>query len=165
MPLRYAFHIAVILAFLAFKSPAQTPAPPPTTKPALSQAELEKNFEKTMTNAVLAGSFTMGDSDKPPARDKYTLGKVTKKQGDVWIFVATIQYGTHNISVPLEIPVKWAGDTAVISVTDVGVAALGKYTARVMIYGDEYVGIWGSSDGSHGGKMWGRIEHPTTQPK
>ena len=160
MPSRHVLSLIFILSLINIRAGAQTPA----TKPAPSQAELEKAFEKTMTDAVLTGSFSLGKADKPPARDQYTLGSVTKKEGDVWIFVATIQYGTHNISVPLEIPVKWAGDTAVISVTDVGIPGLGKYTARVMIFGNQYAGIWGSSDGSHGGQMWGKIEHPTTQP-
>ena len=136
----------------------------PTTQPSPSQAELDKKFAQTISNAVLSGSFTMGNSDKPPAEDKYTLGSVTKKEGDTWIFVSTIQYAGHNISVPLEIPVKWAGDTAVISVTDVGVPGLGKYTARVMIFGDQYAGIWSSADRSHGGQMWGKITHPATPP-
>jgi hypothetical protein len=60
--------------------------------------------------------------------------------------------------------VKWAGDTPVISVTDVGVPGLGTYTARVVVYGDQYAGIWSTSDGSHGGQMWGKLEHPTTKP-
>ena len=158
MPSRFLLPFIVAFCLFTFHTLAQEP----TTKPVPSQAELEKKFEKTMTDAVLAGSYTMGN--KAPAEDQYTLGSVTKKEGDVWIFVTTIQYAGHNISVPLEIPVKWAGDTAVISVTDVGVPGLGKYTARVMIFGDQYAGIWSSSDGSHGGQMWGKIEHPATQP-
>jgi hypothetical protein len=140
--------------------------PAPTTRPTLSKAELEKKFEKTMSNAVMSGSFTMNGSDRPPGHDKYTLGSVTRKEGaaDIWIFTTNIQYGGHNVSLPLEIPVKWADDTPVISVTNFGVPGLGTYTARVVIYGDQYAGIWGSSDGSHGGQMWGKIEHPTTQP-
>ena len=158
---RHSFILLAALLLAGFPALAQQS----TTRPSPSQADLERQFEKLMTDAVMNGSFTMGSSDKPPARDKYTLGSVTKKEGDIWIFVATIQYGTHNISVPLEIPVKWAGDTAVISVTDVGVPGLGKYTARVLIFGDQYAGVWGSSDGSHGGQMWGKIEHPaTTKP-
>lgn len=151
--------MSVILSLFAIPCFAQLK---PATQP--SQAELEKKFSETMSNAVMAGSFTMNGSDRPPAQDKYTLGSVTKKEGDIWIIVATIQYGAHNVSLPLEIPVKWAGDTPVISVTKIGFPGLGSYTARVLVYGDQYVGIWGSADGSHGGQMWGKIEHPATQP-
>ena len=151
--------MSVILSLFTIPCFAQ---PKPATQP--SQAELEKKFSETMSNAVMAGSFTMNGSDRPPAQDKYTLGSVTKKDGDIWIIVATIQYGDHSVSLPLEIPVKWAGDTPVISVTKIGFPGLGSYTARVLVYGDQYVGIWGSADGSHGGQMWGKIEHPATQP-
>jgi hypothetical protein len=161
-------NLSKILLFTVFSSCIAISAsaqPKPATQP--SKAELEKKFEKTMSNAVMNGSFTTNNSDRPPGHDKYTLGPVTKKEGtaDTWIFVATIQYGGHNVSLPLEIPVKWADDTPVISVTDFGVPGLGTYTARVLVYGEQYVGIWSTSDGSHGGQMWGKIEHPaTTQP-
>jgi hypothetical protein len=141
--------LGVVFASIASAGPATQP----------SRAELEKKFEKTMSNATLVGSYTMNGSNKPPADDKYTLGAVTKKDGDNWVITATIQYAGHDLPVPIELPVKWAGDTAVITVDNVGIPTLGTYTARVMIYGDEYVGIWGASDGSHGGKMWGKIEH------
>lgn len=117
-----------------------------------------------MSGATLAGSYSVNGSRKPPAEDKYTLGSVTKADGENWIFTATIQYAGHNLSLPIELPVKWAGDTPVITVDNVGVPGLGTYTARVMIVGDEYVGVWGASDGSHGGKMWGHVEHAATQP-
>jgi hypothetical protein len=52
--------------------------------------------------------------------------------------------------------VKWAGDTPVITLTDMTIPGLGTYTARVMVYRDHYAGYW--SAGDHGGQMWGRIE-------
>lgn len=61
------------------------------------------------------------------------------------------------------IPVKWAGDTPVISVTDMTIPLLGTYTARVTIYKDTYAGMW--SGGNHGGYMWGKLEKvPTSKP-
>ena len=154
-------NLVLAMTLLLFTG-AAVAQPKPATQP--SQAELAQKFAQTMSQSVMAGSFTMNGSDKPPAHDKYTLGSVTKKDGDTWIIVATIQYGAHSVSLPLEIPVKWAGDTPVISVTNLGFPGLGSYTARVMVFGDQYVGIWGSADGSHGGQMWGKIEHPATQP-
>ena len=139
-------------------------AAPPATQPAASRVDLEKSFEKTMSDATLAGSFSIKGKDSVGS-DRYTLGSVTKKDGDNWIFVATIQYAGHSVALPLEIPVKWAGDTPVITVDNMGIPGLGTYTARVMVFGDQYVGIWGSSDGSHGGQMWGHVEHAAaTQP-
>jgi hypothetical protein len=62
--------------------------------------------------------------------------------------------------VPLVIPVKWAGDTPVISVTDLSIPGAGTYTARVMIYRDQYAGTWSGVD--CGGHLWGRIERAGT---
>ena len=88
------------------------------------------------------------------------ITKVTKGTGDLFIFQA--RFGKVNL--PLPIPVKWAGDTPIITVTDMGIPGIGKYTARVMIYGDHYAGTW-SGSANHQGMLVGRIEHaPTTQP-
>ena len=133
---------------------------PVTTQPAEpTRQELEKKLGVTLNHAVMNGSFTTNGSEKI-SRDKYTLGEVTKKDGDNWEIKANIKYGKFDVTLPLTIPIKWAGDTPVISVTNFGFPGLGQYTARVLFYGDDYVGIWSSADGSHGGKMWGKIEHP-----
>ena len=109
-------------------------------------------------------SFTLDGSDRPPRTDRYTIGAVTKKDGDNWVFTATLNYAGHDLPIPLELPVKWAGDTPVITVDHVGIPGMSTYDARVMIVGNDYVGTWSHSDGSHAGKMWGHIEHATTQP-
>jgi hypothetical protein len=51
--------------------------------------------------------------------------------------------------------VKWAGDTPVVTVTDVLVPGIGTFTARVLFYKDQYAGTWRGDD--HGGQMYGRI--------
>ena len=67
------------------------------------------------------------------------------------------------------IPVKWAGDTAVITVTNMGIPGMGTYSARVMIYDGQYAGMWTGTN--HGGQMWGKIEplkeaaEPQAEPK
>ena len=66
-----------------------------------------------------------------------------------------IQYGSHDISVPLPVTIKWAGDTPVITITDMTIPGLGTYTARVLLYQDQYAGTWSSKD--HGGQVFGRI--------
>src|SRR4051794_11256645 len=101
------FRTILILIGVALLGQNVLAQPKPTTKPATSQAELEKKFEQTMSNAIMVGSYSVTGSDKPPAQDRYTLGSVSKKEGDTWIFVSTIQFGGRNISLPLEVPVKW----------------------------------------------------------
>jgi hypothetical protein len=159
--------VAGLMVFLlAARADAQ--ATRPATTRALTQEDLEKQFAETLSGSTLVGKFTEEKSARPepaqPKEDRYTLTKVQKLYGDNWLFVARIQYGEHDVSVPIMLPVKWAGDTPVITVTDAKIPGLGTYTARVMFYRDEYAGTW--SGGNHGGHLWGKIEKakPATQP-
>ena len=146
------------------------PTTAPTTQP-FDRAALERQFEQTMSGARLVGYSTdTRRPDDPPRKDGYTIDKVTKLPGnnDNWMFTARIPFRGAEIAVPLVIPVRWAGDTPVISVTDLTVPKMGTYTARVLVYRDTYVGTWFGRD--HGGQLWGRIERaaattaPTTKP-
>ena len=137
--------------------PAQEPPAQPAEEPKVEMNDLEKKFERTMSGATLVGRFTVegqGDPNKPPAEERYVISKVTKIGQDRWMFVARI--GEAKVPVPLPLPVKWAGDTPVISVTKLKVPGMGTYSARVLIYDGHYAGTWDAGD--HGGHMWGRIE-------
>jgi hypothetical protein len=142
-------------------------AEPPPTQPAAtqpSQKDLDAALTARLTNAVMSGHYTIGNN--PPKTDKYTIVSVRKLKDDNWLFQARVQFGEKDVTIPIIIPVKWAGDTPVISVTNIGFPGLGSYTARVMIYGDQYAGTWQDNvHTTHGGHLWGRIEKlPTTQP-
>ena len=116
---------------------------------------LEKEFEQSMSGVTLTGHFTRqggtGLSD-----DKYTIEKVTKVKGDLWRFDTRILYGGHDVKMPIELEVKWAGDTPVITLTDQPVAGLGSFTVRIVIYRGQYAGTWSGANG-HGGQMFGSI--------
>jgi hypothetical protein len=139
--------------------------PPAATQPADAEQEaLEKQFAKTMTNAVLVGRFTIEGNDKPPGEEHYTITSATKIHGDLWLLNARIQFGNKDVTIPLILPVKWAGDTPIITVTKMGIPGIGTYTARVLIYDDHYAGTWSGSP-THRGSLFGKIEHPAaTQP-
>jgi len=153
--------VVCCLAVLSFSQLARADdTPPPDRK------TLEEKFAKTLRNARLTGFYTAGENAKSPKADQYTISKVEKSDGDKWIFTTKLGYGDRAISIPLEIPVYWAGDTPVISVTDFKIMGMGTFTARVMIYQDHYSGTW-SHSGRGGGYMWGKIESadgPTTKP-
>src|SRR3954471_15720075 len=153
--LTVAFYLVPSLALAA-------DAPPATTQPALTP--LEEQFTERLTNAVLVGHSTTNNGAPKP--DRYTIVSVRKVKDDNWLFQARVQFGTKDVTIPMVIPVKWAGDTPVISVTDLGFPGLGSYTARVMIYGDQYAGTWQDNNNkAHGGHLWGRIEKAAaTQP-
>lgn len=121
---------------------------------ASEQARLEREFEQTLTGAVLAGKFSMGEK---VAEDRYTILKASRLAGETWVIQTRIQYGTRDLTVPVPVTVKWAGDTPVITMTDAGVPGLGTFTARVLFYRGQYAGTWANREG-HGGQMWGKLE-------
>ena len=114
----------------------------------------EKEFEQSMRGVMLQGKSTR-DSREGLHDDKYTIEKVEKKSGDTWVFYTRVQYGGKDLTLPLPITVKWAGDTPVIMVTDQSLPGMGTYSARVVIYRGEYAGTW--SGGDHGGKLFGKL--------
>lgn len=124
-------------------------------KPALT--ELEAKFKSSMTKVIMAGRWCsvkdgqLGDDRE----DKYTIVAVTKLGGDDWAIHARIQYGRQDVTVPIPVKVKWAGDTPVIMVNDFAIPGGGTYSARVLIYDDTYAGTW--SGGDHGGLLNGVI--------
>jgi hypothetical protein len=138
-------------------SPArsETQAAPP-----LDQAALEKKFAEDLSGVVFTGNYsvTTGGKEKPAEMEKYTIARVSKVKDkeDTWLFVSRIQYGKTDLEIPLALPVKWAGDTPVITLTNLTIPALGTFTSRVMIYGDRYAGTW--QHGKTGGHLWGKIE-------
>ena len=125
-------------------------------KPTPDRAELEKQFAETMSNVTMVGNFTSGGKTDGLKEERYTLGEVKKQVGDIWLFPTRIQYGGHDVTLPLPLEVQWAGDTPVITLTKVAVPGLGTFTARVLIYDNQYAGTWNGGD--HGGHLFGRIE-------
>lgn len=123
-----------------------------------SREALEKKFAEEMSGVVFAGAYsvTRDGKETPSQMEKYTITKVVKLKGDLWQFNARMQYGKTDLTIPMVLPVKWADDTPVISLTDLTIPAVGTFTARVMIYGDRYAGTW--QHGKIGGHMWGRLE-------
>jgi hypothetical protein len=139
------------------EKPNAPPAKASPAKPKLTPEELEAKFKTTLTKATLAGRWcSIKDGQLGLEKeDKYTIIGVNKVGGDVWMINARIQYGKKDITAPIPVQVKWAGDTPVIIVDDVGVPGSGTYSARVMIYDNTYAGTW--TGGDHGGLMNGVI--------
>jgi len=121
------------------------------------RAELETQFARRMSGATLMGHFTVdGDPGGAAQPDSYHLGTVEKiDDEDRWSFESEIAYGDKRVELPIAVRVKWAGDTPVITLTDMAIPMLGTFTARVVVYRDRYAGIWMGAD--HGGQMYGRV--------
>ena len=126
------------------------------------QAELEKQFERDLTGAVLAGSFTTNDAkaDQSLGQERYQISGVSKLAGKIWIFKARLTYGDRDITLPIPLKVEWAGDTPVITLTDQPIPGLqGTFSTRVLIYRDRYAGTWQHDEA--GGHLFGTIQKST----
>jgi hypothetical protein len=126
----------------------------PASDPTLN---LEKQFEQMMTGAVLVGRSTLDNRDGLSGEERYSIDRVTKLGGDMWMFQARMKLGNHEIPLPIPVTIKWAGDTPVITLTDMSIPGMGSYTARVVLYRNRYAGTWSGKD--HGGELFGAIVH------
>ena len=124
-----------------------------------------RNFEKRLSGTQLTGQFTMtGQPDRPPTPERYEILKVEKlEKGDFWRITARIKYGDNDVTVPLAIEVKWAGNTPVMTVDSLFVPGLGTFDARVVFRKNKYAGTW--AHGDVGGHLFGTFEKMPPQPK
>lgn len=122
------------------------------------QAKHFAEFQRTLSGATLDGQYTMlRDDDTSQHPEKYTIQSVRKlPEGDFWLFQARIQYGGKDVTVPLPLEVKWAGDTPVITLSRLNIPGLGTFSSRVVIDGDKYAGTWSHDQVS--GHLFGTIK-------
>jgi hypothetical protein len=136
------------------------PQPPAAASDSTDRAALEKAFEEKLSGCALVGVFSVDgknqDAEKPPRPERYEISKVTKLRDDYWTFNARVKYGKTDVTVPITLKVLWAGDTPMISMTNLTIPGLGTFTCRVFFYEDRYAGTW--QHGNVGGHMWGKIE-------
>ena len=133
-------------------------------KPDANDARFAK-FSQTLSGAKLVGQFTVSGEAQAGklAAEEYHIHEVTKlDEGDYWMFKARVKYGEHDVTVPMPLEVKWAGDTPVITLDNVDIPLLGKFSARVVIDGDKYAGTW--SHGDVGGHLFGKIVPSQADP-
>ncbi len=141
------------------------PETPASANDNAEQLALFKAFADRLTGAVLVGHFTISgmDLEKPLQEERYEIRSVTRMgSGDYWLFRARIKYGDHDVTVPMPLPVKWAGKTPVITLDHVTIPKLGTFDARVVIDGTRYAGTWQHDD--VGGHLFGRIEKLEGKP-
>lgn len=136
----------------SFTLAAQTPA---TLNP------LEQEFKDSLTGALMEGQSSR-DGKESVSPDKYNIEKVEKGAGENWTFFVKIPFRGQEITAPIPLEVKWAGDTPVIMVTDKGFPGMGTYTARVVVYKGHYAGTWSGRNG--GGKVWGTVTKKPAAP-
>ena len=138
------------------------------TVPIEELSERERAFAERMQNVDLVGHFTIGNisgleevegvsRDKNPERYEIASVAKIKGEGDRWRFDVRVVYMTVDVTLPVVVPIVWAGDTPMVSITDFAIPGLGEqFGARVMFYDERYAGTW--DHGPYGGLMYGVIE-------
>jgi hypothetical protein len=140
--------IAALLAFALFRG-----------RPAQSEVERNRAFTQSMAGVTLVGSSTRLNREGLSGPERYHIDGVTHVSGDTWLFRARLNYHGKEIPVPIPLSVKWAGDTPVITLTDLAIPGVGTWTARVLLYRDQYAGTWSGQKG--GGQLFGKIVRGT----
>jgi len=150
--------ITLVLASMCLSLAGFVAAQEPAVKPALDREALFRLFEQKLSGVKLVGHFTvLGKEDAAPRKEEYTIQSVKKlPEGDYWLFTSRIKYGDKDVTVPLPIEVKWAGETPMISLTDFTIPSLGTFSARVVFHESKYAGTW--THGEVGGHLFGVIE-------
>ena len=117
----------------------------------------ERAFAERMQNVVLSGNFTIeGRERRDGLPERYEIASVNKLDGDRWRFDVRLVYGNVDAELPVVVPIVWAGDTPMVSITDFAIPGLGEeFGARVVFYDNRYAGTW--DHGEYGGMMYGTI--------
>jgi len=125
--------------------------------PTESLTDLERQFTERMQDVVLVGNFTIeGRETRGGSPERYELSRVAKVDDAQWRFDVHMVYGSVDVTLPVVVPIVWAGDTPMVTITDFSIPTLGTFTARVFFYDDRYAGSW--QHGQYGGLMYGAIE-------
>ncbi len=137
---------------------AQEPPKPAPQAAASPTPEMIKQLTDELTNVKLIGRFTItGKEDQAPKEEEYTISSALKlPDGDVWLIKSRIKYGNKDVTLPIPLEIKWAGDTPIITLTNLEIPGLGTFSSRVVIYEGRYAGIW--QHGDVGGHLFGRLE-------
>ena len=146
--------LAILAAVIALYAYMRRPTP--------SEAERNRAFAESMNGVTLAGNSTTLSSPGRYGSERYRIEGVTHVSGDLWLLRAGWNYHGTDITVPIPLKIQWAGDTPVITLTDVSIPGVGTYSARVVLYRGQYAGTWNGKD--DGGQVFGKIEPATAKP-
>jgi hypothetical protein len=120
-------------------------------------SQRDETFRRLVANVTLSGHFTLdGDRQTKLEREEYVItGAMKLGKGDRWALTSRIRYGQVDLTLPVPVQVKWAGDTPVITLDKVGLPGLGTFSARVVLDQGRYAGTWSHDD--VGGHLFGTI--------
>ena len=148
-----------IAAGLSILQAQETPKSSDTSaapKPRVEQTSRFERFARDMSSVRLKGTFTIAGKPDSRSAEEYIIESVRKlPRGDKWLFRATIRYGKVNLTLPLVLDVRWAGETPVITLDRLTIPTLGTFSARVLIHDGRYAGTW--QHDATGGHLFGTV--------
>ena len=152
----------IAIAFLFITTPVAA-----TQDTDIEKSDRDIAFEKLLHNVQLVGHFTQStpptitplqqadEDDQPLKEDRYTIRSVTKLREGVFQFDAIVHYGERDFPIKMNLPIKWAGDTPMIALSNMMVPGMGTFDATIIFDGNKYAGTWAGTD--HGGHLFGYI--------
>ncbi|MCA9126408.1 MAG: hypothetical protein KDB22_04955 [Planctomycetales bacterium] len=123
---------------------------------------LHAKFKSLFTGVRLRGQFTIDGKPLNQLKEEaYDISTVEKlPNGDQWLINARMKYGNFDVTVPIALDVKWAGETPVITLDNLTIPGMGTFSARVVLHQNKYAGTW--QHDAVGGHLFGTIEQPKT---
>jgi hypothetical protein len=102
-----------------------------------------QKFIQQLNNVQLTGHFTVSGKDQPPRKETYEILGIQKLgDGDLWLFTTIVKKGGQKITLPIPLPVKWAGSKPVIHMDNLTIPTMGTFSAFVIFDDDRYAGTW-----------------------
>ncbi len=143
-------------------SPPDQPAvapPPSASTPKVGEAsdsDAGTRLALYLSGCKFVGKFTIDGKDSAKT-EEYTISKCEKlADPDMYRLTARIKYGDIDSELPLELPIRWSGNTPVITLDNFWIPGMGTFSARVLLHADRYAGTW--QHDAVGGHMFGKIE-------
>jgi hypothetical protein len=118
--------------------------------------ERERRFTERMRGVALIGTFNAEGEPAPPTPERYEIRSVEKVGTDLWRFNADMNCCGVEGALPVTVPLRFAGDTPMIQMTDTTIPGVGTFTVRLFFYANSYAGTWQHDD--RRGTMTGRLE-------
>ena len=142
-----------VALFSSFAAAEESAKSSPTPE---EQARFD-GLSKMLTNVKLTGKFTIvGKDDEKAIEETYTIVSAEKaEEKNFWLITAKMKSGDEERTYPMALPIDWAGDTPVISLTDFTIPLLGTFDCRVVFHDGKYAGTW--RHGEVSGHLFGSI--------
>jgi len=125
--------------------------------PATEEAPREERIAKYLSGAKFVGRYTTDREDSGAAKpETYTISKVEKlPEANRYRLTSRIQYGETDSEVPIDLEILWSGNTPVITLDNLFIPGMGRFSARVLIHEGRYSGTWAHDE--KGGHLFGRV--------